>query len=204
EQPASTTPGIVTFTGIIPGGATQLYDPLDSKSHELLLTQLLFTALQPGTPNFSIRSSDIRVHDGKGTPLAYIVSDQVVTTAPSVEVLVPDAIPPAPFAVVHQSASAVTRTPELIVFAAADAESGIARYEAKIGGSRWKPAQSPLALNYHALPLAVAIRAYDFSGNVQEERVQIPGSGFSGAAAAGGALLLFIIVLLRAMLSKRS
>lgn len=202
--PHESVPGIITGIGIIPGGSNRAYDPLDQTYHTLTLMRLRFTPLQMGSHTFSVQDSDIRLNNGTGAPLTHITTTRFVAIIPTpggIKIPV-DTAPPQPFSITQEPAVPLARSPNVLIFSATDTESGILRYEVRVGNGRWRVAQSPLPLPPHFIPITVRVRAYDFSGNVRESTIRIPGTWQSGAAASG-ALLLFGGIIFFALRNKR-
>ena len=170
--------GKISFSGIIPGGVSGVYDPEVSGLAPLPLIELKFTAARPGEAYFGVSESTLLKNDGKGTPLPH--------TRGEAEVLIggsgaggggvhSDKIPPEGVEIAFIPSSIFSRTPSLIVFHAEDVDSGIKSYEMKVGASGFREAYSPEPLSPGFFPRKVTVRAYDFAGNFQEANILVPG-----------------------------
>lgn len=71
--------------------------------------------------------------------------------------------------------SLLSKNPTLVMFNATDEESGIATYNAIIGGKKIENAQSPLIVNKKIFSYTVFVEAYDLYGNKQIASVIVPG-----------------------------
>ena len=170
--------GKIYMSGIIPGGVSGLYDVQKSNLSSLPLVQLLFTAKNPGTADFSFDKTDLLKNDGKGTELIHDEHNTTVTietnrTLSDVKNDI-DTVPPEPFDIIFIKSSFFSRTPSMIAFNTTDVDSGIKEYKMKIGYSDWKVVQNPQSLNKSIFPQNITIRAYDYAGNFQEAYITIP------------------------------
>ncbi len=170
NQPALTSPGTISFSGIIPGGF------LGPKGY---LFSVIFTAKEKG--NTIINSSDekILLNDGNGT-------ETKVTKAPlnieivekSKEVFTPlsDLTPPEQFQPQIGQNSESFGGKYFLAFAAQDKGSGIDHYEvmeaSQLGSIRglfskenWVVAQSPYILLDQGLRSNIFVKAIDKAGN---------------------------------------
>ena len=84
-NPPHATLGQISFSGIIPGGVSGVYDAKKTGLSPIPLVHLLFTAKNSGTLNLSIVDSKILEHDGLGTPLLHdnVGSSVIITNNPN-------------------------------------------------------------------------------------------------------------------------
>ncbi len=173
--------GLIQLSGVIPGGADGLYDPDKKGLQPIQLVKLLFSPKESGTGSFTIIHSDILENNGLGSPLIHGNKSSDVTILPSalgsatVDANTNDIEPPVPFTIEYIIAGFFSKTPSMIVFSATDIDSGINKYQVKIGNGSWIDAKSPLAVSKGLIKKDVTVRAIDYSGNIREARVQVPG-----------------------------
>lgn len=179
EQPREKSSGSVHFSGVIPGGLDRLYDPLNTSNTSIPIVRLFFVVKNTGELTLTPSKSLILENDGKGTTLPVVELSKVLKVKEgSVKdnVIQPkDTEQPQPFTVTLIERSIFGKTPRLAVFTADDAEGGIEHYEVAIGSLGFQRATSPYPLPYRLFSYDLTVHAYDFSGNVREQRVTIPG-----------------------------
>ena len=174
--------GKIYMSGIIPGGVSGLYDANKKELGAIPLTQLLFTATNEGTANFSFSKSDLLKNDGKGTELVHtsgtgkvlIKNTDTVVDKNNIQDL-NDQTAPKSFTIQFVESSLFSRTPSMLVFKAEDTDSGIKEYKIKDGISDWLDAKNPQPIDKNIFSRKITIRAYDFLGNFQEASIRIPG-----------------------------
>lgn len=175
EPPHTTTAGTVSFAGGIPGGADH---SVGGNGSSLALVRLLFTVKAAGTASVSVDHATMLENDGKGTPLAHTSSGASIaiagTTTPAAAAT-SDTTAPLPFSISYIPRDATNNTPALISFSTTDRESGIARYQVKLGWGRWHDAASPYPVRPALFSYRVQVRAIDLGGNVQQSSTTIPG-----------------------------
>ena len=171
QSPALVLPGVVSFSGVVPGGFN------GSKGY---LFSLIFKTLKPGPAAIASNNEQILLNDGKGTltsitraPLTIMVTDKAAT--PSFKPLY-DATPP------ELSKPQVAQDPAIfngnyfLTFAAQDKGSGIDHYEIMekppwysidwfFAKPQWVKAQSPQLLQDQELRSIILVKAVDVAGN---------------------------------------
>lgn len=194
EEPKQEKPGVIKFSGVIPGGIDRIYDPLNTDKRSIPVVRLFFTAYKEGVGKFDFFDPIILKNDGLGT------ATKVFTYAKSISVInletpnvnIEDVDAPEAFSIKIIERSIFGRTPRLAVFASNDENGGVERYEVSIAGGPFAVASSPVALPYKLFSYEVAVRAYDYSGNFREQKVTVSGEKVYGL---GTILLVFIVVL---------
>lgn len=198
EEPKEKTPGTVHFAGVIPGGLERLYDPLKGNNHAIPVLRLYFVATKSGSANFEIKNSLVLKNDGKGTAVdvsgegsSISISGEQNENSQQV-----DSTRPEPFIVSIIGKSVFGRTPKLAVFSASDPDGAIEHYEVSVGNGIFSIASSPYPLPYRIMGYKLIVRAFDFSGNMREQQIDIPGERTYGIAILV-VLLIFLIAFIR-------
>ncbi|MEK7585895.1 MAG: hypothetical protein AAB477_01515 [Patescibacteria group bacterium] len=175
--------GVIQMSGIIPGGVEGLYTPNKTTLGPLTLVRLLFVAKELGGGVLSIDHSTVLLNDGYGTELSHnklnnsinITKDKGVGFEATVENSnTDDAEPPEPFDLSLVKSSYFSRTPSMLIFSAIDSVSGVKKYEMNDRGE-WATVSSPLPMYRGFFSKQVTIRAVDYSGNIRESNIIIPG-----------------------------
>ncbi len=189
----------VTFIGGIPGGVATVTEGTNVKT-QIPLVVLLFEAIDDGSTTLTIEDSTILQNDGLGTALLHerksaqiAIVKSFIQGQDSMDPLLPetpDENPPIFEDVTYVPSSILSKTPPLVSFTAVDQESGIARYEAVIGGKITENVQSPLSLSRKFFSYTVVLNAYDIYGNKQVATVSVPG------VITGGSVTLFFFIIL--------
>lgn len=172
------TDGVIHFSGIIPGGVEGIYDPDKPDIQPIPLVSLLFTPKINGTGDFTINHSEILKNDGYGTPLSHeekssstlvsIDNDSQVTDTEDKEL-------PEPFIIEYIPSGFFSKTPPMISFFTTDKGSGIEKYQMKNSRNIWLDVVSPVPVTRGIVKSQISIRAVDFSGNIRQSSVEIPG-----------------------------
>ncbi len=167
EKPHVTEPGILTFSGIAPGGFSGPNNPILTISLQVK---------QSGEAVLSVKGMRVLQNDGHGTTASTTVSDltfsiqEGVATTPH-ESLAADTDPPEIFTPVIASSSVLFEGRNFLVFATNDKGSGIDHYEVREGKWGWfTKAQSPYLLKYQMLDKDIFVKAIDTAGN---ERIAV-------------------------------
>lgn len=199
-EPSERTSGEVYFAGVVPGGIDRIYDPLKPENTDIPIVRLFFIAKKTGTAEFKIPSSLVLENNGKGTEVEVessvgkIFIDKDIR---SVEELIDtDLNKPNPFAINIIDRAVFGKNPKLAIFSTNDQEGGIQRYEASIGSGTFEKVTSPMSLPYRLFDYILTIKAFDFSGNFQEQQVTVKGDSYIG-------LVLFIFVMFASILIIR-
>ncbi|MBP6883881.1 MAG: hypothetical protein KBC06_01465 [Candidatus Pacebacteria bacterium] len=171
--------GTISMSGIIPGGVSGLYDPQKKGISPTPIARLLFVAKGAGDADFSFLNTTILKHDGKGTALEHEKKNIIVAVkniiSPTTTNGAVDVTPPNIFDLSVISSSVFSETPDMIVFKAEDADSGIKKYQIKIGVGEWQDSNSPQPIAKSIFSRSVIVRAFDFYGNFQDANTVIPG-----------------------------
>ena len=177
EEPKEREKGIISFSGVIPGGIEHLYDPLHTASTAIPLVRLFFVAENEGADTFSFADTLVLKNDGKGSLVPVTTKDTTVTISGTLSenVHLSDTTPPKPFTITLIERSFFGKTPRLAVFSAEDDSSAIEHYEVSVGGLSFVKATSPYPLPYKLFPYVFSVKAFDFSGNVTEQQITISG-----------------------------
>ena len=186
-EPKEVASGVIHLAGIIPGGLERLYDPEHTTNHNIRLARLYFVATTIGAGNVVAKNIQLLKNDGKGTSITVTTAQSPFSivastkTQPQISPIdAEDKSQPQPFTVSLVGSSIFGRNPRLAVFNAQDKESGIEHYEAQVGQSDFQIVSSPYPLPYRLFGYTLTVRAYDFSGNYQEEQISVAGESSYG------------------------
>lgn len=173
----------VLFTGIIPGGISNFYDPSSTnKLKDIPIITLLFKPKNTGPTNLSFSKGEILKNDGLGTSLFYSVTDKsFVILEKSLEAVKSKAIfedkeKPLPFEILNVEKNDDLKTPNLLYFSTQDLDSGIKKYQMKINNGKWTDVESPKVIYPSFFDRDFTIRAVDFSGNFKDSTLKIKGN----------------------------
>jgi hypothetical protein len=174
--------GIISMTGVIPGGVSGLYDPNQKGLGPIPIVQLLFLGKGTGHANLSFVKTEILKNDGQGTELPHsqnnaevVITNNTSNTTAANQGSNFDNTPPEPFGITFVDSSFFSSTPPMIVFEASDIGSGIKYYQIKIGDGDWHGVESPAPISKSIFSRTIIVRAFDFYGNFQDSRIIIPG-----------------------------
>lgn len=175
--------GTINFSGIIPGGVEGVYNPDKIGLQQLPLIELIFSAKIKGNGEFVINKSDILKNDGLGTILDHSIANSSIVVidnpmSQNKEIFVENNKEielPEPFEITFIEAGFFSKTPSLIVFGTIDSQSGVEKYQISTTSNKWHDVTSPTKVRKGIISREVRIRAFDFSGNFREARVEIPG-----------------------------
>lgn len=194
EEPKEEFLGTIHFAGVIPGGLERLYDPMKGNNHAIPVLRFYFIAIKSGSANFEIKNSLVLKNDGKGS--AVYVSENGSSINISGEqtenIQQVDSTPPEPFTVSIIDRSTFGRNPRLAVFSASDLDGAIEHYEVSVGNGTFSIANSPYPLPYKIMGYKLTVRAFDFSGNMREQQIDVPGEKSYGM---GILVILFILLI---------
>ena len=163
HEPQSGATQDVQFSGITPGGV---------RGDHGFLFSVTFLATKEGSGAFSLDATSALKNDGRGTsaPVTNISSHfSILKTGPAhPQEETVDTEPPEPFDVtIFQSPDAFDGE-NMLVFAAHDKGSGVARYELCEGFfGRCVLAESPYPLSVRGARSFIKIKAFDYSDNMR-------------------------------------
>jgi hypothetical protein len=169
EKPHLTAAGVLTFSGITPGGMS---------GKDIFLFSATFTALRDGTAAIELSGTRALLNDGEGTEASVSVRQATVRIEQgegSAEESTPtDIVPPEPFAPTIARDPALFGGDSFVVFATQDKDSGVLQYAVKEFRfrpfsflARYHAAESPYLLRDQQLKSYVQVRASDNAGNIQ-------------------------------------
>jgi len=211
EEPSEVDPGIIHFSGVIPGGLERLYDPERPQEQTVRLARLLFRPIQVGSGEFSIEQFMLLRNDGRGSEVSALARGATISTTAVAGILSMEEdierAPPQPFFIEIAERSKFGKTPRLALFAAIDNESGIHHYEARINSGNFKTAQSPYPLPSRLFGYTLTIRAVDFSGNTTDQQIAVSGgvsSRTTGIVALAGLLAIVMYIWRTRFATKRT
>jgi len=161
-------PGVVTFSGITPGGLSGLKE---------FLFSVVFRSKKEGRGAIQTDALRILRNDGKGTPvivkvspLQFSISQKFSPISPMIE-SIKDTEPPEGFKPTIESDPSIFDGKYFFVFATQDKGSGIDRYEVREGfWGGFHIAESPYLLQSQKLDKKIFVKAVDKNGN---ERIEI-------------------------------
>lgn len=193
----------VYFVGGIPGGVSEVTEGITTKER-IPLVVLLFETKEPGEKMISIKNSVVLQNDGQGTRFDHTRSGVRITGVGNfiagkeereeLSTQRNDTIAPVFEQISLIPSSLLSKNPILVTFSAADEGSGIASYDAFIGGKKVQQVESPLVVNKKLFSYMVLVEAYDLYGNKQTASVSVPGI-LSGDWYIWGLALLLITVI---------
>lgn len=170
EPPAAREAGRISFSGITPGGYA---------ADRGFLFSVVFRATEEDVGIFSFSDMQAFKNDGEGTPalvsnvsVEFSVSAQAALSAPSE---IADTEPPEPFVLELVENPLAFDGKKVLVFAAHDKSSGIARYEVCEGFFvLCVTAESPYVLARQSTDVLVRVNAFDHSGNMRVAYLYTP------------------------------
>lgn len=184
--------GVVSFSGIIPGGFDGIRKPFTLANAPGKVFSLAVRAHAPGAAVFSLNDVLVLAHDGKGTPLAVVSKSATIAILrdesgenekEKTAEIKKDTFSPEPFSPLVTRDSALFDGKWALIFAADDQESGIAQYEIYESARRYRPrdleredilwtrALSPYLLADQERKSYVYVKAVDNEGNARIARV---------------------------------
>jgi hypothetical protein len=162
--------GVITFSGITPGGFS---------GEKGLLFSIVFRTKHSG--NVSIQMDGLRFlkNDGVGTetkasslPFSLFISGETATSSAIIEPI-QDNEPPENFTPIISSDPNIFEGKYFLVFATQDKGSGIDQYfVSEDNGVSFSPAHSPYLLQNQSLDTKIIVKAVDKNGN--EKVVEVP------------------------------
>ncbi|HRH23657.1 MAG TPA: cohesin domain-containing protein [Candidatus Magasanikbacteria bacterium] len=178
EKPHLTSPGVVSFSGITPGGFS---------GPQGYLFSLIFESTDFGTFTIESRNENVYLNDGEGTKTEVTRSPITLTatltsSTEAIFLSVRDTEPPESFSVTLVTDSHVFDGKHTIVFTTQDKGGGVSGYQVAeyhrpfwkfstdVSKLSWVTAQSPYLLHDQKLRSVVYVKALDYSGN---ERVSV-------------------------------
>lgn len=178
-KPFEASPGKIRFSGVVPGGVERLYDPLHTTQKALPIARLLFRPLREGEGEFVLKDTTLFRNDGEGSLIGVprfskkfvVLPERPFDTSESL-----DKTPPFPFVIEQIEGSSFGKTPSMLLFTTIDKDSGIERYEVRVGKGKFVTTTSPFPTPQRLLPYSVTVRAVDFAGNYQDAVIVLPGS----------------------------
>lgn len=197
--------GQVIFSGIIPGGASGLYDPNESALSALPVARLLFMARESGEAKFTFSESEILQHDGQGTPLVHENKESSISISGSPFAGASSSIDkesPESFEIMYLESGFFSRTPPMLIFSATDNGSGIREYGMRALGPGFHKVESPAPIGRGLFPKNITIRAFDYNDNYKDASITIPGLLSFRALAVISALALFALCLVALKMLK--
>lgn len=192
--PKISSPNVVNFSGVIPGGIDRTYDAENPNEKSLKIVRLFFIPKSTGVANFDISKAIVLKNDGLGTSVNTKSIPKKITIKKGVETKNIDNQPPLPFVVTIVKKSIFAKTPRLAVFDAEDIDSGIKNYEISINGSKPKVAISPYPLPYQLFSYTLSVTAYDYFGNSIEQKITVPGEETNGIVTISILALVFMVI----------
>ncbi len=168
EKPKASSLGVITFSGITPGGF------IGSKQ---FLFSIIFKSKSPGSGIVAPGKIKILQNDGNGTEVkvknntySFRVNNDLASTAdvPKIE----DNSLPEDFKLSIATDPSVFEGRYFLIFATQDKESGIKQYEVKEGLFKdYKVAESPYVLEDQSLGSFIYVKAIDNSGKERVARL---------------------------------
>lgn len=167
EKSAIDSPGLIRFSGIVPGGF---------QGHGNLF-KVYFITQQEGQGAIMVNQARVLLNDGQGTEASVKINNLNFNISAEVEsdevivIDVSDVDPPEPFTPIITQISEIAGDKYLIIFATQDKGLGIDYYQVKEGLWGFTKADSPYVLRNQKLNQKIVVKAVDKAGN--ERRVTI-------------------------------
>ena len=174
ERPKIGKAGVISFSGIIPGGFSGILSPYYKGTKPGKVFSLIFTAKKEGVGNVEIKDAKVLLNDGLGTPTGVkiynlqfnITTSDVVNTNDVGRLKIKDIDPPELFTPEIASNSDIFDGKWFLVFATQDKGSGIDHYKiCERVKTTCVIAESPYVLQNQNLDRKIYIKAIDKSGN---------------------------------------
>lgn len=189
EKPNKENPGVVNFSGIIPGGIVL------SDSN---IFSLIFRAKENGQTNLIIKDLSLLINDGSGSSIdASVVGGSIdITGEPlsqMVSIDIVDNFAPNKFKINRSKDESLFDNRWFIVFDTQDKESGIDHYNVCEGfNSLCLKSNSPYLLNNQSAFYYIKVVAFDQNGNSQKSTLISP-FYYAGLILILIGLLVFIL-----------
>lgn len=190
--------GVISFSGLIPGGYSGLINPGNSQQEDGLLASLIFRPQSEGVAVVEVKNTHIFANDGKATPVATSVegaSVSVVSSGNLKKISSDDITPPEIIeAKVYKDPSSGDY---FLAFYGQDSQSGIAYFEVRTEDSDWESTQNPYYLGNRPHK-DLFVKAVDKAGNIAIVKVE------AEKHIPWGGLLIVVVALLAVLfLSSR-
>lgn len=193
--PHEVSPGTVSFSGVVPGGVERAFDPQHPSDDGVLLARLLFVPVASGTIPIAVTSASLLRNDGTGKSIPLEMRATTVVVTSGISDMPVDTEEPMPFTVSLIDKSPLGESPRLARFEATDGD--IEHYEVRINNSHWRPATSPYPLPSRLFGYTFTVRAVDFSGNMRDQSISIPGERTLVSQAILVALFVVVLIIYR-------
>jgi hypothetical protein len=161
EKPENKAEGVVSFSGIIPGG-------ISTNKGELF--RAVFRAKKSGSANLLLNNINLFLNDGQGSAIIAKIKNSSVkinigkSEGGNTDTIQKDNISPEKFAVMRAQSPSLFDNKWFVVFSTMDKESGIDRYQVC---EFWNcsSGESPFLLKNQTPFYYVVVKAYDLNGN---------------------------------------
>lgn len=171
----STGPGLISFSGIIPGG----FHGSRGK-----VVSLLFETIASGEASIALEGASAFANDGAGTREPISSQEKLINISKKIspntdaDIYSSDKYPPETFRPEVSRSDSVFDNQWFLSFSTTDKDSGIshylikeARFRALMFFKRWAVVDSPYVLHNQSRTSFIAIKAVDKAGNQTTERV---------------------------------
>lgn len=190
ERPTLGSDGIVSFSGITPGGFVGVNNHILS---------VIFEARETGLASIEMHSLKALLNDGSGTEVPLSAHNTAVSIKAGDSQVrkekVIDQEPPEDFILVITEDQALFEGRKFLVFAAQDKISGIDHYEIREGEWGWfTVAESPYPLKHQLRDRKIFVKAIDKNGNerVMAMEAQYPSKWYQRHVLSGIILALIV------------
>ncbi len=170
--------GLVSFSGITPGGFYGVIDPIidPTKIQPVKVIDLIFEPVSSGRAEIFLDNGEMYRSDGSGLPVAFSDWPKVLNVKDEVfesKIDLMDTNPPLAFKAQIVQDKNISKN-YLVVFNTKDEESGIDYYEILEEGRKVQISESPYILKNKPPKGVVIVKAYDKAGNIQTSYVDAP------------------------------
>ncbi|MFA4937366.1 MAG: four helix bundle protein [Patescibacteria group bacterium] len=173
EKPKIESSGQITFSGIIPGGYSNVKG---------FIFSAVFEIKKEGAGVIEIQEDKVLLNDGEGTQTKLLVKNfSFVAIRTHIRddswVSPEDTEPPEEFTPQIAADPTIFKGKWFLVFATQDKGSGIDYYEVQEGNDLFSKAQSPYLLRYQKLNKPIVVKAVDRQGNERIVKLIAPHGG---------------------------
>ncbi|MDO8583866.1 MAG: cohesin domain-containing protein [bacterium] len=211
EKPSVVEPGVVSLSGIIPGGFSGPKGPLIA---------LIFQAKKEGKGSIRLESTKILLNDGAGTQTPAVVQSVPVlvqaslgTVSSTLDEQLKDSEPPESFPVEIVQDMNIADGKRTAIFSTTDKGSGIDHYDLvesrekimtdALDPRSWQRVESPVVLREQVRGVYVYVRAVDRQGNERIAVYEPPKMSASGWWPMYGILVLIVVIALFIFFRKK-
>lgn len=169
--------GVVTLSGITPGGFYGVIDPIidPQKLLPVKIIDFIFEPIASGRGEITLSDGTLYRNDGSGLPVVFTPWPKILNIKDEIfesKIDLMDETPPLPFEIQVIKDEGIKGY--LLIFNAKDEGSGIDHYEIFEEGRSMAISDSPYVLKNKPPKGTITVRAYDKAGNIQSTSIESP------------------------------